>query len=66
MCQLGFLERKVAFVIFLTSIMEIPFEIHQKVKGHFLGELRVFFKNFYFIEYSGRMLLDVEKWPNIL
>ena len=37
-------EEKVAtFVIFPTSIM-VLLEIHQRFKGHFLNELRVFFK----------------------
>ena len=37
-----------AFVIFRTSVM-VFFEIHQRVKGHFLNELRVSFKIFSFL-----------------
>ena len=42
-----------AFVIFPTSVM-VLFEIHQKVKGHFLNELCVYFKNF--AKFTGKHL----------
>ena len=43
LCEEKFLKLA-AFVIFLTSVMDL-FEIHQRVKGYFLNELHVSFKN---------------------